>query len=120
MWSDAEINAALRRVDAARKNTRDGFEDLAAFGFEPPASMVAYAHELGLRNQVRWDARVTVPEAFATGWMDGLLVGLALAEGGAPDGMEWGCEQCKFSTTVATVAHRHCDKRKHSLALRPL
>lgn len=38
----------------------------------------------------------------------------------APQGMEWGCEECSYSTRDSQRAGQHSDTRKHSLALRPL
>jgi hypothetical protein len=38
----------------------------------------------------------------------------------APEGMEWGCEQCDFHSADADAAGKHSDDCKHSLALRPI
>jgi hypothetical protein len=37
-----------------------------------------------------------------------------------PDGYEYGCEDCEFSTADEQAAFDHSDEHRHSLALRPL
>jgi hypothetical protein len=84
-WTDQQIQAALDRVDAVRATTGDrtGFKDLAEFGFNP-AEMIVYAAEHAANNLARWEAKGVKPDvrdALSVGWLDGIMVGLALAGG---------------------------------------
>jgi hypothetical protein len=69
-------------VQELRLTTPTGFEELRAFGFTP-VEMLSYARALALENLRKWKAggiEVDGSEGFTVGWLDGLLVGLALME----------------------------------------
>lgn len=83
-WTEAEINAALKQVDAVRARTGDrtGFADLAEFGFDP-VQLLAYvaAHTDHNFDKLKREKDVVLSprEAHILGWLDGILVGLALS-----------------------------------------
>jgi hypothetical protein len=57
--------------------------ELREFGFEP-VEMLGYAHKLALVNHEKWNAGgtdVDGVEGFTVGWLDGLMVGMALMQG---------------------------------------
>jgi hypothetical protein len=56
-WTDAEVNAALARVEAVRARTGPDFSELAEFGCRP-ASFVVY-----MTNLTKQDARRITDES---------------------------------------------------------
>lgn len=78
-YTEAEINAALARVQAAKGRHRRGTGgELAEFGLRP-SSFLGYAIDLARCNDARFAGEEPVVQR-AGAWLDGLMVGIALAE----------------------------------------
>jgi hypothetical protein len=80
-YTTEEMNAALSTVQEKRLTTPTGPAELRANGL--PAGIMPYALSIAEHNLEKWALRgvqVQVPDAFAAGWMDGLLVGMALRD----------------------------------------
>jgi hypothetical protein len=84
VYTAEEMNAAIARVETAKQNHPRGWVCLKDFGLSPVghvqyAFMNADAH---VKRLSREDRRVV----FSAAWLDGLMIGVALGEGGAVAG----------------------------------
>jgi hypothetical protein len=80
IYTDSHVNAAIARVEAAKQNNPVGWKFLDEVGLRPADTFVAYAFvnaDAHAARLVGEDPRVI----YATGWLQGLAIGVALAEG---------------------------------------
>jgi hypothetical protein len=77
-WTDAEVNAALACVEAFRAHTGPDFSELAEFGCRP-ASFVVYMTQPDEARRAS-DHRREQRGHLQAAWLEGLLVGIALAQ----------------------------------------
>jgi hypothetical protein len=80
MFSADQVNAAIEKVEAAKREHPVGWRGLEAVGLSPADSYVRYAFmnaDLHAERLAREDRRVV----YATGWLQGLMVGAALGAG---------------------------------------
>ncbi len=82
-YTEDEIQAALDTVDAIRATASEAEDELRAHRL-PAAEILAYGHDHVQVNLRRWARQGLVPDvatAMATGWLDGLMVGVVLGRG---------------------------------------
>jgi hypothetical protein len=78
-FTEEEINAAFDRVEEAKQRHPHGFRFLETFALRPATSFVAWAY---VNADARADrlAREDRRTIFVAAWLNGLAVGIALAE----------------------------------------
>jgi hypothetical protein len=79
-YTAEEVNAAFARIEAAKDRHPRGFRFLETFALRPATSFVVWAYvnaDAHASRLAREDAR----NIFAAAWLDGLAVGVALAQG---------------------------------------
>jgi hypothetical protein len=79
-YTEAEVNAAFERVDEAKRENPQGFRFLETFALRPATSFVVWAYVNGDAHAARL-AREDAQTIYAAAWLDGLSVGVALAQG---------------------------------------
>jgi hypothetical protein len=80
-YTEAEVNAAIARVETAKQNHPAGWSFLAELNLRPPDSFAAYAFTNAVAHARRLRLEDDVELVYAAAWMNGLAVGVALGEG---------------------------------------
>jgi hypothetical protein len=79
VYGEAEMNAAIARVETAKQNHPVGWGFLGEFGLEP-VPLVAYAFtnaDLHVERLGREEDRRLI---YSAGWLNGLGIGISLGE----------------------------------------
>jgi hypothetical protein len=83
-YTEEEVNAAIARVETAKQNKPRGWVYLEDMGLKPADPFVEYA----FRNADTHAMRLATEDArliYAAGWLQGLSIGVALAQGRAAE-----------------------------------
>jgi hypothetical protein len=78
-YTEAEINAAIARVETAKQNHPVGWAFLEALSL-PAEDMTVYAFQNAKIHAPRLQMEDDLALVYAAGWMQGLAIGVALAE----------------------------------------
>jgi hypothetical protein len=79
VYTEAEINAAFKRVETAKQNNPIGWGMLDELGLGPSARMVTYAFMNADAHKTRLNEEPDHRVIYATGWLQGLAVGQSLS-----------------------------------------
>lgn len=82
-YSEAEVNAAIARVETAKQNHPAGWHFLGELNLRPPDSFTVYAFMNAKAHARRLGLEDDVELIYAAAWLNGLAVGVALGEGRA-------------------------------------
>jgi hypothetical protein len=81
-YTEADMNAAIARVETAKQNHPVGWGFLGEFGLEPEP-VVAYAFLTADAHVERLGREEDRRVGYAAGWMNGLGIGISLGRGGS-------------------------------------
>lgn len=79
-YSEQEVNAAIARVETAKQNHPVGWRFLKDLNLAPPDSFVIYAFKNAKAQHGRLEIEDDVDLVYATGWLQGVAIGVALGE----------------------------------------
>lgn len=77
-YTEAEMNAAIERVEIAKQNHPIGWKMLDELGLGPSEELVLYAFKNASAHKVRLDRESDKRVVYATGWLQGLAIGYCL------------------------------------------
>jgi hypothetical protein len=80
-YTEAEMNAAIERVESAKQDHPRGWAFLETFGLQPADTYVTYAFLNASAHVERLGREEDRSLIYAAGWMNGLAVGAALEKG---------------------------------------
>lgn len=82
VYSEAEMNAAIARVETAKQNHPLGWEFIEEFGLKPADSYVGYIFMNGVAHVERLGREEDRVVIYSAGWLNGVSIGVSLGQGG--------------------------------------
>jgi hypothetical protein len=79
-YTEAEVNAAIARVETAKQNHPAGWRFLRELNLAPEDSFVVYAFANARAHASRLEVADDIVLVYSAGWLNGLSVGVALGE----------------------------------------
>ena len=79
VYTEAEMNAAIARVETAKQNHPRGWAFLNELSL-PAEDITLYAFQNAKIHAPRLGMEDNLPLVYAAGWLQGLAIGVALAE----------------------------------------
>lgn len=79
-YTEEEMNRAIHRVETAKQNHPQGWACLEELSLKPAESYVAYAYMNAKTHSHRLGLEDDVELVYSAAWLNGLMIGIALAE----------------------------------------